>query len=431
VRVLLTGANGFIGAAVLARLKAEGHQVVAVARSSGASVRRLPADAFAHIDISRATSSPDWLPHLKNIDALVNCAGSLQDGPRDSIRGVHVDGVSALFEACEQASVRRIIHISAIGVDRNTPTAFSATKQEGEAALMARNLDWVILRPSVVLGRAAFGGSALMRGLAALPTLPIAQGWAPLQVVQLDDLTHTISFFLDPAAPSRIALDIAGPERLSFADVVGHYRSWFGWPKARILHVPGLLFDIAFRLGDLAGFLGWRSPIRSTAGKELKRGAVGDNTEWRRLTGIEPKSLSQALAAEPASVQERWFAALYPLKPLGFIVFALFWIGTGLISLGPGWQIGVSYLREGGIAEPYAPLLVIAGALADIAIGIGIAFRRSARIALYAAVAISVFYFVAGTIVLPRLWLDPLGPMLKIWPIMALNLMLLAIREDR
>jgi len=112
-------------------------------------------------------------------------------------------------------------------------------------------------------------------------------------------------------------------------------------------------------------------------------------------------------------------------------VLALFWIGTGLISLGPGWAQGLEYLRAGGMSQGLAEIGVIAGALADIAIGVGIAFRRTARGALIAAIALSVLYMIAGTFVLPALWLDPVGPMLKIWPIIALSLVALAIVEDR
>jgi hypothetical protein len=88
-------------------------------------------------------------------------------------------------------------------------------------------------------------------------------------------------------------------------------------------------------------------------------------------------------------------------------------------------------MLEGGVDEPLASMTVVAGALADIAIGLAIAFRRTARLGLYAALAISVAYMIIGTILLPRLWIEPLGPMLKIWPIMAFNLMLLAVRDDR
>ena len=173
-----------------------------------------------------------------------------------------------------------------------------------------------------------------------------------------------------------------------------------------------------------------RPPLRSTARREVVRGAVGDPREWSRLTGITPQSLSAALAREPASVQERWFAALYLLKPVLFSVLFVFWILSGLLSIGPGYQIGVALMSEGG-AGSLSPFAVIAGILVDLAIGIGIAIRRSAQFALYAALAISVFYVIAGTILLPRLWIDPLGPMVKIVPIMVLTLVALAIFKDR
>ncbi len=73
-------------------------------------------------------------------------------------------------------------------------------------------------------------------------------------------------------------------------------------------------------------------------------------------------------------------------------------------------------MSEGGVGS-LSPFAVIAGSLVDLAIGIGIAIRRSAQVSLYAALAISVFYVIAGTIILPRLWIDPLGPMVKIVPI--------------
>jgi uncharacterized protein YbjT (DUF2867 family) len=336
----------------------------------------------------------------------------------------------ALWRACEAAGVRRVIHFSALGVDRGGLTDFSRTKSEGDEALAASGLDWVILRPSVVVGRPAYGGSALFRGLASLPVMPRPAEAGPVDVVQLDDVAETVARLLEPGAASRVALDLAGPERLAFAEIVAAYRAWLGWTPARGFTAPGGLMGLAYRAGDLLAWLGWRPPVRTTAGRELRRGATGDNAAWRRATGIEPQSLAAALAASPASVQERWFSRLYLLKPLAIGTFALFWLLTGLISLGPGYQRATQYMVAGGggaLSEPS----VVAGGLADIAIAFGLAWRPTTKLALRAALGLSFFYVAAGTILLPELWADPLGPMMKIWPILALNLLCLAILDER
>jgi uncharacterized protein YbjT (DUF2867 family) len=423
--VLLLGAAGLIGGAALARFVAGGVAVRAVARKAGAAQDGVE---WLALDLAKCTSEAAWLPHLKDVDAVVNCAGALQG---EALQAVHVASARALYEACEQAGVRRVVHLSAIGVDREPVSAFSATKRAGEEALMASTLDWVVLRPSVVVGRGAFGGSALFRGLAGLPVVLELPNAGPIQVVQLDELVATIVALSRRGAPARVALDVAGPERLELVDVITTFRRWLRFGSAPRWRVPSALAALAYRLGDFVRWLGWRPPLGSVARRELVRGAVGDPSPWRELVGLEPSPLAAALAREPASVQERWFARLYFVKPLVFAVLALFWIATGVISLTVGWSPGVAYLLEGGVPEELAVSGVIAGALADIAVGVGIAWRRTARGALWAAIAISVFYMIAGSFVLPRLWLDPVGPMLKIWPIIVLNFVALAIVEDR
>ena len=431
MRVLVTGAYGFIGSHIVARLHADGHEIVGVGRRVGGAARRFPYVRWIALDFARARAE-DWLPHLAGIDAVVNCVGILQDSPGQSVRGAQVDGPRALFAACAQAGVRRVIHFSAVGVDRDRPSAFLRTKREADEELMGSDLDWVILRPSVVVGRSAYGGSALLRGLAALPGfVPVIPAAGSLQVVQADDVAATVAFFLRPDASTRHVVELVGPQRLGFTDVVLAFRRWLGEPEPRLVRVPRWLAYLSYRLGDFAGLLGWRPPIRSTAEREIGHGAVGDPAEWTRLTGIVPRSLEAALAAEPVSVQERWFARLYLLKPLVFFILAFFWIETGVISIGPGYGVGMGLMHEGGIHGPLAVMAVIGGGLLDIVIGAGIALRRTTKAALIASLVVSVVYFVIGTIIVPRLWIDPLGPMMKIWPIFVFTLVALAIHDDR
>jgi uncharacterized protein YbjT (DUF2867 family) len=428
MRVMVVGASGLIGSAVCARLAARGDGIVSIVHRP--ADLGLVAAEVVPIDLTVATEA-DWAAPLSGVDAVVNCAGLFQDSPGQSTRGVHAAGAAALFRACERAGVRRVIHISAVGVDRATPTQFSRTKLAGDEALMERDVDWVILRPSVVIGRAAYGGSALMRALAAAPFAPVMPGTGPLQIVHLDDVVDAVMFFLRPDVPVRRAFEVVGPRTWTFDEAIALLRRWLRWPPARRVRMPAPLAALIYKLGDAVSLLGWRPPARTTARQEILRGATGDPAPLARATGREPSDLAAALIAEPSSVQERWFARLYLLKPLVFGILSLFWIATGLIAVGPGWEQGVWLLREGGMTHGLAEATVVAGAAADICIGICIAFRRTTRHALYAALAISLAYAVIGSVLVPRLWIDPIGPLLKIFPIAVLILVAIAIHEDR
>jgi hypothetical protein len=254
---------------------------------------------------------------------------------------------------------------------------------------------------------------------------------AAIQPVHLDDVVETVLFFLRPGTPSGVALDMAGPERMAFSDAVALFRSWLRWRPAYRLHLPSWVASAAYRAGDVAQLLGWATPINSTAQAEMRRGATGDPEPWHQLTGVTSRNLKVALAREPVSVQERWFARLYALKPLIFGIFGMFWIATGIISVSVGWDVGMSLTREGGLQEHVAALTVSTGALTDIIIGLAILWRPLSRYGLWAALIISLAYVVIGTVLVPRLWAEPLGPMLKIWPVLMLNLVAMAIREDR
>jgi uncharacterized protein YbjT (DUF2867 family) len=425
MKVAVLGGTGLIGSAVAAHLCSKGHSVVLMSRGAA----KQSASGIS-VDISKATSPSYWLPYLEGVSAVVNCAGVLQDGPNESTSAVHYLGIAHLFSACEILGIRRVIHFSAVGVDRQRPTPFSQTKLAGDNVLMERDLDWVVLRPSVVIGRPAYGASALMRGLAALPLVPVMPDTGPIQIVLLDDVVRTVEHFLTEGTPSREIVELVGPCRYSFAEVIALFRRWYRWRPARQIHLPRLITGLLYRSGDTISLLGWRPPVRSTARREIARGAVGDASHLKRYT-LHPKSLAEFFSAEPPSVQERWFARMYFLKPAVYVVLSVFWISTAFVSLGPGWNYGIDLMREGGTKETVAALTVIAGAVADFAIGVAIAYRPLSRLGLYAAIGISLTYAVVGTFLVPRLWADPLGPMLKIWPIIMVHFVALAILDDR
>lgn len=425
--ILVVGVTGFLGSAVARRLGAEGAAVVGVSRSQPP-----PASYLRHVqlDIGRALEAAAWRPYLDGVDAVVYCAGALQDGPHDSLQAVHASGPAALFAACSDAGVRRVVHISALGAD-HAASEFSASKRSGDEALQASNLDWVILRPSIVIGDTGIGSAALLRALAALPLLPVPRTTALLRPVLLDDVVDTVLFFLQPTAPSRVTLELVGSRAFRFEELVGVLRRWLGERPARVIALPPWLVALSFRLGDAMALFGWRTAVRSNAGRELAQATAGDPAAWSRVTGIVPRDLEAALVASPAAIHERWFARLYLLRPALFAVCAFFWIATGIVSLGPGWRLGLDLMNDGGVSGWPAAATIVAGALGDIAVGTLILWRRTARFGVLAGLVVTVLYAIAGTALLPRLWIDPLGALLKVFPVVALHLAALAILDDR
>jgi uncharacterized protein YbjT (DUF2867 family) len=104
-----------------------------------------------------------WTPRLQGVDAVINCAGILQGGRGQSIEAVHHLGPRALFDACVGSGVRRVIQISAISADEAAGTAYASSKKSAEDALRSLDLEWVILRPSLVYARGSYGGTCSVR----------------------------------------------------------------------------------------------------------------------------------------------------------------------------------------------------------------------------------------------------------------------------
>ena len=99
-KVLVLGGYGLIGEAVIGRLLGDGHQVTGLGRDIGEAARRWPAVRWIAADMARLLAAGDWLPIVAGMDAVVNAAGALQDGPRDSFDAIHRGSVVALVAAC-------------------------------------------------------------------------------------------------------------------------------------------------------------------------------------------------------------------------------------------------------------------------------------------------------------------------------------------
>jgi uncharacterized protein YbjT (DUF2867 family) len=432
MRVLVTGAYGLIGSTVLARLHRDGHELVGAGRTIAAARRRFPYAQWIEADFHRLTRAEDWQPLLAGIDAVVNCVGAFQRGARDDLQRIHVEGPLALFAACAAGGPRRVIHVSALGAGPDGPTEFATSKGVADARLAASELDWLILRPGVVLAPGVYGATAMLRGLAGVPwRTPLIAPDTRFQIVSVDDVADTVAWALGPGAQVRGTFELVHPDMVTLGHIVAEQRRWLGFAPQPIWRLPGFLARTIVAVADVLGHLGWRSPARSTAFAQLAAAPSGDPAAWSAATGIRPMSLAPILAARPATIQDRWFARLYFLKPAAIACLAALFIVTGLVSLGPGWREGLALLGPSGLPHWAAATVIAVGAALDIALGLALLVRRTAALTLVAMLGLSVLYLVIATVLDPGLWADPLGRLLKTVPVMALMLFALAVLDER
>lgn len=428
MRILVVGAYGLIGSYVTARLLAAGHEVTGLGREVSGARHRFPQVRWIAADLRRLDVAR-WAPILEGVQAVVNCAGALQDSPRDDLAAVHLKATAALAQACHTAGVRRLVQISAVGVEKGE-SPFEATKLAAEHALMASGLDWIILRPALVLAPAAYGGSGLLRALAALPfAMPAAHPDAVVQTVSVEDVAEAVLRSVE-GPQARFSCDLAAAEPTRLGDVLKGLRAWLGLSPAPVLAIPSVLTGSAGWLADGLAWLGWRSPMRTAALRQLADGVQGRSGDAMEHLGLPIGGLQSTLGRWPAGVQERWYARLYFLKPLALAVLAGFWGASGIIGL-MREPAAARVLLNAGFSPSGADSAVLAGASVDILLAALVCFRRTARSALLGMVLATAGYLAAATIWTPALWADPLGPLVKSIPAAVLALAAWAMMDER
>ena len=431
MRVLVLGGYGLIGSEVVRRLRADGLDVVGFGRSAAKGRRLAPAIDWVGADLETLTGEENWRPFLVGVDAVVNASGALQDGANDKLSASQDAAIRALIEACERTGARRFIQISAPGAEVQATTAFMRTKARADATLRGSSLEWTILKPGMVISAFAYGGTTLVRMLAAFPIVqPLMMPHAQIQTVSADDVAEAVVVALTTDRLLRQDIDLVERSSRSLADTIAAVRAWLGFAPARaILVAPRVAGALVARLADLAGWLGWRSPLRTTALSVLMGNVLGDADQSERALQRPLKTLEQSLTALPATMQERTFARVQLIFPLLATILSAFWLASGVIALRQieATAAVLSHTPLQGVAKS----LVIIGALIDITIGVGVCIRPTTRLAAWSAILVSLAYLALGTWTTPELWADPLGPFVKVIPGLALALAVSALAQER
>lgn len=435
-KLIVLGAGGLIGQFVAADLMRRGYDVVAAARRFskpqadlfGTRALTTPIAGLGQSELSRLIAD-------SGADIVVNCVGLLQDQPGKSTHDAHDGFVERLIVALRAAGRPvLLVHISIPGEIGGDRTAFAKTKRRADAMIIDSGLPHAILRPGLVWAPAPYGGSAMLRSLAALPVdLPPTLSETPLRFIAVEDIADTVAKLADDwqGGPHQAVWDLMHPQALTLQSMLVRLRRWLGdiWPYR--LRMPEFMLDLGAKAGDLSSLLGWSPPMRSTAIAELRRGVMGDPASWMAATGIEPRSLERTLSERPATIENRWFARLYLLKALILVALAIFWCVSGLIAITVAYRDALEMMTRFGFPGGQSHAFVIVSSLTDICVGLLIAFRRTSRIGLLAGIVVAGGYMIGSALLTPALWIEPLGALVKTGPAIVLMIVALAISDDR
>ncbi len=280
MNILLCGATGFVGQHIEAALLQAGHSVIRGVRYPR-GVRDISVDYRNDIHIRT------WLPRLDGIDAVINAVGVLRDSPSQPMSVLHDAAPRALFAASAQLGIKRIVQISALGVGTGITVPYMISKQAADDFLQTLNLDWAILRPSVIYGADGASTKMFMR-LAMLPLFMLpGAGKQMVQPVHVDELALAIVHLLAlPAGtqPLRSVIDCVGPDPVSMATLISSYRTQSGRPSPTILNVPAPLLWLMAKLGDRIPAI----PLGSDTLTMLNAGSTGDPRRYSTLLGRTP-----------------------------------------------------------------------------------------------------------------------------------------------
>lgn len=416
MRILICGGHGFIGKALATRLAATGHEVIRGVREAHA------ADEIA-IDFTRDHHITDWLPRLAGVDAVINAVGILVETRDKKFADIHQRAPQALFAACRQAGIRRVLQISALGA-ADGDTAYFATKRAADEFLMTQSLEWQILRPALVYGDD--GASAgFFRTLASLPVVGLpGDGRQRVQPVHIDDLTEAALRLLDPATPPRQCIDLVGANAVEYREMLCIYRKALGFAPAWQLAIPAPLIGLAAHLlGKLPGAM-----LTPDTWKMLRTGNTADTAATTALLGRPPRSVHDFIGpSQRAALRQTALATWRPL--LLRAALAIVWIVSGVISLCVlPWDEGLALLGRAGLTGNVALLALYGAGSIDILFGLATLFAPGRRLWL-AQISLVIAYSAIIAWSMPEFLRHPFGPLLKNLPILAL-LFLLFAEED-
>ena len=284
--VLVLGGTGFLGRHVCEKLQRAGWRITVPTRRAinAKSVQHLPSLTVVQADVHGEAALARLLPGHA---AVINLVAILH-GNEAAFERTHVALPTKLANACLASGVRRLVHVSALGVASDSPARYQRSKARGEQVLRNADLDLTVLRPSVIFG----AGDRFLNLFAQLqklfPVVPLAGAKAKFQPVWVEDVAQAVVSSLQQPQSVGQTIECVGPNVLTLADLV-RIAGRYGSRQRAILPLPNALGQLQAMLMELA-------PGEPLMSRDNLAAMSVDNVASGQLPGME------ALGIRPASI---------------------------------------------------------------------------------------------------------------------------------
>jgi uncharacterized protein YbjT (DUF2867 family) len=302
MKVLVTGASGFVGAHTVRALISAGHAVRGLSRKAPTSDRRsAEAEYVDGVDVGLSTSLTTEM--FSDVDAIVHLVGIIQEGgDGQTFQRIHVYGTENVLDVAKRAGVQgRFIYMSALGSAADAPAEYSRTKFAAEQAVQNSGLPFTIFRPSLVIGPdgefvAQMGDLVKHGGLpfaVPFPVIPVpGTGENKFQPIWIDDLTAAIVGALGNRATADKIYEVGGATQLSFNDLLLGFAGAMGVSKP-LLHAPIPVLRVVATVMEA---LMPKPPVTRDQLLNLGRDNITDSHALTDVFGVQPLSFEQMLA---------------------------------------------------------------------------------------------------------------------------------------
>jgi uncharacterized protein YbjT (DUF2867 family) len=300
VKVLVTGATGFVGHHLLPALLAAGHSVVALSRNGQGSRAASGQDlgSFAQVEYRKGdvASGTGLAEALAGVEAVIHLVGIIAEKGTQTFERVHVEGTRNLMTAVKAAGIRRYLQMSALGASATSKSGYAVSKFQAETLVRASNpdgkagagqLDWTIFRPSLVFGAGDDFFGRVLRGLVTQgPIVPvIGDGHFPFRPIWAGDVAEAFVQALTNTASIGQTYSLVGPKEYRFDALLDVEMQALGLKKPKI-NVPVFLMNLAVPMMQLLP----SPPITTHQYAMLLEGNTADPAPMQaafRLTGRE------------------------------------------------------------------------------------------------------------------------------------------------